>query len=63
MHPLMRTTRRTTAQPDGVRPEGATYDFHQGMWLRPDGPLCDSPDCMSTTKKADIETGEDQKGQ
>lgn len=63
MHALIRTTRRTLAQPNGVRPSNARYEFTKGLWIGPDGPLYRDPDQMPQSKKADIETGEDQKGQ
>lgn len=63
MHPLLHTTRRTRAQPNGVRPVNATYDFLGGLWISPEGPLCCDPSHIPMSKKNDIETGEDQKGQ
>lgn len=63
MHPLMKTTRRTAARPNGIRPADATYDFASGMWSNADGPLCDDVRRMPDSKKNDVETGEDQKGQ
>lgn len=63
MHPLLQTTRRTSVQPNGVRPMNATYDFFRGLWIGPQGPLCCDSSHMPQSKKNDIETGEDQKGQ
>lgn len=63
MHALLRTTRRSAAQPSGVRPVDAEYEFAKGIWVGSGGPLCNDPDHMPQSKKADIETGEDQKGQ
>lgn len=63
MHPLLNTTRRTLATNESVYPEGAIYDFSRGMWRRPDGAICDDDEQQPRTKKNDLETGEDQKGQ
>jgi len=63
MHPLLETTRRTKADPALGQPMNAAYDFTTGMWNGPNGALCDDPDHIPQSKKADMETGEDQKGQ
>ncbi len=63
MHPLLKTTRRTPAQPHGVRPKDATYDFEKGIWCGANGPICNDSSYIAVSKKCDIETGEDQKGQ
>lgn len=63
MHPLMQTTRRTAADPELGRPNDAAYDFSSGMWTGSKGPLCDDPEHIPQSKKNDMETGEDQKGQ
>ncbi len=62
MHPLLSTVRRSKAAPH-VRPTDAIYDVPLGMWLGPEGPVSDDPRRMPDTKKNDLETGEDQKGQ
>jgi hypothetical protein len=63
MHPLMKTTRRTLANNPSAQPEGADYDFAAGLWVLNGGALCDDPRQMPASKKNDLETGEDQKGQ
>ena len=63
MHPLLETTRRTAVRPERVLPESAVYDFNKGIWVGPNGPLCNDPENIPATKKEDIEVGEDQKGQ
>jgi len=62
MHPLLSTVRRSKAAPN-VRPTDAIYDVPSGMWTGPNGPASDDPSRMPDTKKNDLETGEDQKGQ
>ena len=63
MHPLFQTTRRTPVSPEGLRPQDADYDFAEGVWRDAKGPLSDDDERIPRTKKADLETGEDQKGQ
>lgn len=63
MHPLVRTAKSSLIDDAGPRPRQASYDFASGMWMGPNGPLSDGDDDIPRSKKADIETGEDQKGQ
>ncbi len=63
MHPLLALARRTPINERAVRPTEATYDFVSGLWYGKGGPLADNPDELPSTKKFDVETGEDQKGQ
>ncbi len=63
MHPLLSTTRRTTGLRDAAYPQDATYDFGTGVWTGPNGAICDNDDRNMVSKKNDLETGEDQKGQ
>ncbi|MBZ9766715.1 hypothetical protein LB526_08080 [Mesorhizobium sp. CA6] len=63
MHPLLALARRTPIDERAARPTGATYDFVSGLWNGKAGPLIDNPDELPTSKKFDVETGEDQKGQ
>ncbi len=45
-------------------PKGSTYDNTLGMWLYNNSPLIeDSQFETQSTKKCDMETGEDQKGE
>lgn len=63
MHPLLALARRTPIDERAVRPVGATYDFAAGIWQGEAGPLIKGPYDLPKTKKFDVETGEDQKGQ
>lgn len=63
MHPLLRTARRTKIDVEICRPAAATYDFAGGVWRDVDGLLSNRPDQIPQTKKFDVETGEDAKGQ
>lgn len=63
MHPLLRHARRSLVNGEAVRPTNAIYDYVQGLWNGPNGPLCDDPPNLPQSKKFDVETGEDQKGQ
>lgn len=62
MHILYRLA-KTTALNNNVLPEGAQYDFVAGVWQRDGKVIALDPNNKVTTKKNDIETGEDQKGQ
>lgn len=55
---------------DSVTPSGCYYDFVNGGWMRKEGNTevflvksCDPNKPLAGTKKADLETGEDQKGE
>jgi len=63
MHPLLRTTRRSRFDSSTGQPQNAAYDFSSGTWSGANGLLCDDPDHIPQSKKHDMETGEDQKGQ
>jgi hypothetical protein len=62
MHPLLKTTVRSTVITEAAYPSGAEYDFESGVWQGSNGPVCEDPSTMPMSKKADLETGEDQKG-
>lgn len=62
MHPLLSTLHRSKAALENPQIE-ADYDVRSGMWMGTDGPVADDPNSMQSTKKNDLETGEDQKGQ
>ena len=58
----------STSEPYADTPEmpaSATYDPALGIWELDGVPMCENPDVnlVSMTKKRDIETGEDQKGE
>lgn len=65
-HPLLERAKKYPRQKVDLAPPGCTYDAAIGAWqhiesgqLWVDTPYRDEP----TTKKQDIETGEDQKGE
>ena len=62
MHVLYRLA-KTTPLNSNQLPEGADYDFVTGVWMRDGQVIALDPENQVTTKKADVETGEDQKGQ
>ncbi|QNH75701.1 hypothetical protein GGD92_25530 [Pseudomonas protegens] len=62
MHILQRKA-KTTEHRDISGPEDATYDFDSGVWRNEAGLVAYDPRHAQSTKKNDIETGEDQKGQ
>ena len=60
-HPLISLAIRKTSI-DGVVPKGAVYSALEGYWKTSSGPLVEvAGDLVS--KKADVETGEDAKGE
>ena len=62
MHPLMKTTKSSLADNPAAWPDDAEYDFAEGVWKRTANAV-DGPYDRPVSKKFDIETGEDQKGQ
>jgi hypothetical protein len=62
MHVLQRKA-KTTECSKIEAPEDATYDFEAGVWRNETGLVAYDPRHAQSTKKNDIETGEDQKGQ
>ncbi len=62
MHVLHRLAKTTPLNSNHL-PEGADYDFVAGVWQRDGQVIALDPENQVTTKKADVETGEDQKGQ
>lgn len=63
MHILLSRAARSPARDETPMPEGARYDVSSGLWEGDNGPLAYDPLTETKTKKMDIETGEDQKGQ
>ena len=62
MHVLQREAKATELREiDG--PADAVYDFAAGVWRGNDGLIAYDSRYGRQTKKNDIETGEDQKGQ
>ncbi len=62
MHVLQREAKGTElSKIEG--PEDAEYDFAGGVWRSKDGLISYDSRYGRQTKKNDIETGEDQKGQ
>ncbi len=62
MHILHRLAKTTPLNSNRL-PDGADYDFVAGVWRRDGQVIALDPENQVTTKKADVETGEDQKGQ
>jgi len=65
LHPLLQRASKYKRRDLSVAPAGCDYDDSKGLWVESatgqiavDQPFRPGP----TTKKADIETGEDQKG-
>lgn len=63
MHILRRLALVSPARDETPLPNGARYDAALGAWRGESGLLAYDPDTDRTTKKQDVETGEDQKGQ
>ena len=62
-HLLLKTSKRSRRRETPDLPPGAQYDVRFGMWTMEGTLLAKLPILQRATKKADIETGEDQKGQ
>lgn len=63
MHILRRTAVATPLRDETPMPPDAKYDVGLGAWRNADETLAYDPKFEQTTKKMDVETGEDQKGQ
>lgn len=63
MHVLLSRALASTVRDEIPLPEGAKYDVALGAWLGERGLLAYDPDTDRVSKKQDVETGEDQKGQ
>ncbi|WP_017958501.1 hypothetical protein [Rhizobium leguminosarum] len=63
MHVLLTTALVSTVRDEIPLPEGAKYDVALGAWRGDSGLLAFDPDTDRVSKKQDVETGEDQKGQ
>jgi hypothetical protein len=63
-HILLSTATRKPFQKEPTLPAGAQYDIAAGCWMLEGSPLVSS-DALGapSTKKNDLETGEDQKGE
>ena len=64
-HVLLAKARTYAREPLDLRPDGCDYDLVAGAWVHRSsgGLLVESTDPKPPrTKKADVETGEDQKG-
>jgi hypothetical protein len=62
MHVLQREA-RTTELRKIEGPDDAVYDFASGVWRSKEGLIAYDSRYGRQTKKNDLETGEDQKGQ
>lgn len=63
MHILLSRATRSEARDETPMPAEASYDLISGVWRGNAGLLAYDPSTETNTKKMDIETGEDQKGQ
>jgi hypothetical protein len=66
LHILLKHARSYEVRPAALAPEGCYYDYEVGAWLVEDTNqlFVDTPArSRPQTKKEDIETGEDQKGE
>jgi hypothetical protein len=63
MHILRKTAVATPVRDETPMPPKSEYDVSLGVWHGPNGALTYDDNFAQTTKKADVETGEDQKGQ
>ena len=64
MHILEVLAVRSLARDSTPMPTGCQYDFSAGIWKSEQGAaLALDPTFEQQTKKMDLETGEDQKGQ
>jgi hypothetical protein len=62
MHILERLAKKTKINGFGL-PREAAYNFEAGAWIGQNGLVSLDPENEMTTKKNDLETGEDQKGE
>ncbi|MBC6427793.1 MAG: hypothetical protein GDA55_00895 [Cellvibrionales bacterium] len=62
MH-ILQCLAKTTPLNSNPISDGAEYDFAAGLWKRDGQIIALDPNNQVTSKKNDIETGEDQKGQ
>lgn len=62
-HVLITRASRSRHQDRPTIPAGVEYDAVAGYWLKDGEPLWTTSDAKPLTKKQDIETGEDMKGE
>lgn len=63
LHILRKMAVATPARDDPpAPPRNSTYDVALGVWTGPRGALTYDDNFAQTSKKMDVETGEDQKG-
>ena len=62
-HIMIEKARRTRSRAAPSMPEGALYDSESGVWRLNGRLVARDPAFGISTKKADIETGEDEKGE
>lgn len=65
MHPILKKAFRYNYKNEVKEPDGFFFDDTKGLWSNGDNFLVDLPERKNLamgTKKADRETGEDQKG-
>jgi len=62
-HPLLKAAKRSTSCDQLEIPQLAAYDIRLGVWRLRTTLLARTPEFVLVSKKKDIETGEDNKGQ
>lgn len=62
-HFLIANAVRSQYRQSSPIPVGVTYDAKRGYWIRDGQPWVLTDGAQPLTKKADIETGEDEKGE
>ena len=62
-HILLTNAKRVTARSTPEIPPDAHYDLDAGVWRVGENLLARDPVGVRVSKKADIETGEDRKGE
>jgi hypothetical protein len=62
-HPLIDRAKRGSYREKPEMPAEARYDESSGLWIAFGASLARNADPKQQTKKFDVETGEDQKGE
>jgi hypothetical protein len=63
MHPLRKNAVASPRRDHPPLPDDARFDSVAGVWRTERGLLADDKEFDRTSKKMDLETGEDEKGQ
>ena len=64
-HLLIKLAKRKPFHQSPEMPSGSSYNHMRGLWIKNENPLIshNSEFGVQATKKCDMETGEDQKGE